>query len=131
MAASIPSMLEASLFHIAFATLLAHELDAVHKQEWKLLFVLRTMSNETARQAFVLLHVPLLATIFFLLGHPSDRVRLWTMVSLSVFIVAHAGLHWRLESRPEYAFTTTHSRILIYGPAVFALAHLGIVWTTR
>ena len=51
------------LFYLAFAGLVTHELDAVHKHEWRLLFVLRAMPDESARRAFILIHIPLFAAL--------------------------------------------------------------------
>ena len=116
------------IFYLALSTLLAHELDAVHKREWRLLFVLRNMPGERARRAFVLLHVPVVATLLWLAAYPSDAVQLWTRVGLDLFMVIHAGLHWRLSSHPKYEFRTAHSRLLIYGAAALALVHLALLW---
>ena len=112
------------LFYLAFATLVAHELDAVHKHEWRLLFVLRTMPDDSARRAFILIHIPLFAILFWLLAHPVERIQFWTMLSLDVFMMVHAGLHRRLFDRPKYEFHPTYSRFIIYGTAVLAAAHL-------
>lgn len=115
------------IFYLAFSTLLAHELDAVHKREWRLLFVLRAMPDESARRAFVLLHVPLVAVLLWLTAFPDETVRLWTIVSLDLFMVVHAGLHWRLSDHPKYAFHTAHSQLLIGGAAALALIHLSLL----
>ena len=116
------------VFALAFSALLAHELDAVHKREWRLLFVLRTMPDEPARRAFVLAHVPLVAVLLWLVVHPAEGVRFWTEVGLDGFMVLHAGLHLRLSNRTLYVFNTSHSRLLIFGAAALALAHLAILW---
>jgi hypothetical protein len=110
------------------SALLAHELDAVHKREWRLLFVLRGMAAEPARRAFVLLHVPLLALIIWLVAHPNEAVRFWSALALSLFAIVHAGLHWLLSGHPKYEFNTPHSRLFIYGAAGLALIHLALLW---
>lgn len=112
------------LFYLAFSSLVAHELDAVHKHEWRLLFVLRTMPDESARRAFILIHVPLFAVLLWLAAYPGAEVRYWTMLGLDVFMVVHAGLHWQLSSHTKYEFNTPHSRLMIYGAAALAAAHL-------
>lgn len=112
------------LFYLAFAALVTHELDAVHKREWRLLFILRALPDESARRAFILLHVPLVAVLLWLIAHPAQGVRFWTMIGLDVFMVVHAGLHWRLSGGPNYEFNTVHSRLIIYGTAALAAAHL-------
>ena len=116
------------LFYFAFSALLAHELDAVHEHEWRLLFVLRAMPDENARRAFVLLHVPVVALLLWLTASPSEEVRIGTTTGLDLFMVVHAGLHWRLSGHPKYEFRTAHSRLLIYGAAALALVHLALLW---
>ena len=116
------------LFYLAFSTLLAHELDAVHEHEWRLLYVLRTMPDESARRAFVLLHVPIIAILLWLAAYPSEMVQFWTKTSLDLFMIVHAGLHRRLSERPQYKLHAAHSRFLIYGAAALAPLHLALLW---
>ena len=73
--------------------------------------------------AFVLAHVPLLVVLLWLVSRDGPTA-LWTAATLDVFMVVHAGLHWRLSGRPEYEFSSVASRGLIYGTALVALAHL-------
>ena len=119
------------VFCLVFAGLLAHELDAVKRREWRLLFVLRRMPEDAARRAFVLLHVPLLAALLWLVSHPDASVRLAAFVALDVFAVVHAGLHHRLSRHASYEFRSGVSRALIGGPALLALVHLGLVALSR
>lgn len=112
------------LFYLAFAGLLSHELDAVHRREWRLLFVLRNMPDERARDTFILVHVPALLLLLWLLNHPDSAIRTSTMLALDGFIVIHAGLHWRLSSHSKYEFNSPISRLLIFGTAAVALIHL-------
>lgn len=72
----------AALFFLVVAGFIAHELDAVHRHEWRLLFVLRGMPDEAARRAFVLLHVPLFAVLLWLIAHPDAAVRFGTMLGV-------------------------------------------------
>ena len=113
----------AALFFLVVAGFIAHELDAVHKREWRLLFVLRGMPDEAARRAFVLLHVPLFAVLLWLIAHPDAAVRYGTMLGVDAFLVVHAVLHWRLSGHPKYQFHARHSRLLIFGTAVLAAVH--------
>lgn len=112
------------LFYLGLGMLLGHEMDAVHKHEWRLLFFLRAMPDERARDIFVLAHVPLVVALLWLIGHPSGDVRLWTVVALDAFLIVHAGMHWRLSDHPKYEFNTPVSRLLIYGAAVVGAVHL-------
>lgn len=115
------------IFQLAFATLVTHELDAVHKREWRLLFILHKLPEERARRAFILIHVPLFAVLFWLITHPHGAVRLGSRVGLDLFMIVHAGLHWRLSNHLKYMFKTAYSRLLIYGAAVLGLVHLSLV----
>lgn len=87
------------------------------------------MADEPARRAFVLLHVPLVVMSLWLLAHPGEGVRLGSVLGLDLFAIVHAALHRRLSGHPQYAFNTPHSRLLIYGAAGLAAAHLlTLVW---
>jgi hypothetical protein len=119
------------VFYLAFSTFLAHEMDAVHKREWRLLFVLRRISERTARRAFVFAHAPLGALLLWLAAHPDASVRLWATGGFDVFLVLHAGWHSRLAGRPENGFVTTPSWVLIYGAAVLGGLHLVVLWASR
>lgn len=121
----------AFLFYVVFAGFIAHELDAVHKREWRLLFVLRKMADEPARRTFVLLHVPLFALLLWLTAHSNATVRFWTMWGIDAFLIVHAGLHWRLSRHPKYEFNTTLSRLIIFSTAALAAAHLLVLVITR
>ncbi|MEM7735942.1 MAG: DUF6713 family protein [Deinococcota bacterium] len=112
------------VFYLAFAGLITHELDAIHKHEWRILFVLRTMPDDRARASFVLLHVPLLAVLMIITAYPAPNMQLWARAALSLFMVIHAGLHTRLAKTPKYEFHTPLSRGLIYGTAAAALVYL-------
>ena len=118
------------LFYVAFSGLVAHELDAVHKREWRLLFVLRRLPDGSARRAFVLVHVPLLAVLLWLAAYPGAGVRYWTMLGLDLFMVVHAGLHGRLSGHAKNEFNTPHSRLIIYGTAALAAGHLIVLFLT-
>ncbi|WP_425461079.1 DUF6713 family protein [Gracilimonas mengyeensis] len=93
-------------FYIALSGFIAHELDAVHKKEWRLLFVLRNMEEYKARSLFIILHVPLFSVLFWLVTHPDASIKFWSVIGLDVFLIIHAGLHWRLSSHPDYDFNT-------------------------
>ena len=114
-------------FLAAFSMLLAHELDAVHKHEWRLLPVLKGLPEDRARSVFIAIHVPAVAALLWLIGHPGDSVRFQTKLWLDVFMVSHAGLHFALSSHPKYEFHTALSRSLIYGCAATAAIHLGLL----
>ena len=112
------------LFYLAVAGLITHELDAVHRREWRLLYLLRGWPDGSARRAFILLHVPLLAVVLWVAAHPDDGIRFRTMLALDLFMVLHSALHWRLRHDPRYEFHSMSSRLLIFGTAAVAAVHL-------
>jgi len=112
------------VFYLMLATLFTHELDAVVQAEWRLLYVLRALPSADGQFWFVLLHVPLFAGLLCLLTHEAWRVRQLTRLSLAVFAVIHAGLHYRLSAEPLYTFTSPLSLALIYGAAALAILFL-------
>lgn len=116
-----------ALFWLGFSLLLAHELDAVRAREWRLLFVLRRMPETRAQDAFVVAHVPLVAALLWLLTSPSPEVRLYSQIASDLFLIVHAGLHWRLRKHPLYDFHSGISRALIFGAAAVGAAHLSIL----
>ena len=63
------------LFFIGLSLLLCHELDAVAQAEWRLLPVLRTLTDASAYPIFVWLHVPLFALVLWWTGSTSLPVR--------------------------------------------------------
>ncbi|MEM8486571.1 MAG: DUF6713 family protein [Bacteroidota bacterium] len=118
------------VYYLVVSLLLTHELDAVHKHEWRLLFYLRNLEESAARQAFILLHIPLLVLLLWLSTHSQETVRFATVVGIDVFAIIHAGLHARLSGHPAYAFHPTYSKLLIYGAAVFSAIHMALLTFT-
>ncbi len=105
--------------------LVSHELDAVAQHEWRLLYVLRSLPESIAQDAFVLLHVPLVAVLAWLGWHREPAVRAGSRLALAAFTIVHAGLHWRLSDDPLYTFHSATSVALIYGTIVPAVVVLG------
>jgi hypothetical protein len=111
------------LFTLGLALLFSHELDAVRQHEWRLLFVLRHMPEDTAAQAFIAIHVPFFFLILLAVG-ASGEVGFWSRAVISAFLVVHAGLHWSLRDRPKCNFNSGLSRGLIYGAAFVGVLHI-------
>ncbi len=121
---SIPNGVSDFLFFTAVSGLLLHEMDAIDKKEWRLLFVLRRLPDEGALPWFVLLHLPLFVALLALVAAaPSTAIR-WVEAAVDTFLIVHAGLHERLSARGEYSFANSFSRWLIWGAAGFGAAHL-------
>ncbi|MBE9158775.1 hypothetical protein IQ265_18330 [Nodosilinea sp. LEGE 06152] len=119
------------LFYLGFATLMAHELDAMTQAEWRLLFVLRRLPEATAETAFVLVHIPLVAGLLWLTNSEALGVRRWSRLAIAAFLVIHAALHKRLDHHPLYSFDSALSVGLIYGGGLLGLLYLGVVFASR
>ena len=111
------------LFFTAVSLLLLHEMDAIDKKEWRLLFVLRRLPDEGALRWFVLLHLPLLVALLALVASADSTTVRWIEGGVDMFLVAHAGLHERLGSRGEAAFSNPFSRSLIWSAALLGALH--------
>mgnify|MGYP001823855506 CR=1 FL=1 len=116
------------LFFIGISLLLCHELDAVAQAEWRLLPVLRTLTDASAYPIFVWLHVPLFALVLWWTGSTSLPVRRRAQLVIDAFVVIHAGLHTALRSHEDYTFHSTLSMDCIYGAAVIGAVHALFTW---
>lgn len=115
------------LFYLGFATLMAHELDAMTQAEWRLLFILRDLPDAAAEVAFVLVHIPLVAALLWVTNSEAVRVKYWSRFALAAFLTIHAGLHKRLDHHPFYTFDSSLSLGLIYGAGALGLLYLLLV----
>lgn len=106
------------LFTTVVTWLVIHELDAIHRHEWRFFFASVPVTDETAFRIFTALHVPALLIVFLFVQHPAFQQ------GFDVFAVAHAGAHLALRDHPKLDFETWFSRVWIYGGAVLGAVHL-------
>lgn len=119
------------LFNLGLATLSTHELDAVTQSEWHLLYILNNLPETIAANTFVVAHVPLFTIIFWLGFNENLKVRKWTRIIFSLFLIIHAGLHKALENHPLYTFNSLISKCLIFGAGLIGLLYLiPLIWET-
>lgn len=118
------------IFNLGFATLITHELDAMTQSEWKLLFILKNLPEQIAPSVFVIIHIPLIATLLWLTNNKSEVIKNWSRIALSVFLIIHSGLHKLLENSPNYTFNSTLSLGLIYGGGLLGLIYLILVFVS-
>lgn len=114
-------------FYLGLSFIATHELDAVTQQEWRMLYVLRSLAEPLARDLFVALHVPLFAVLVWITHHPSPRWREASRVALMAFLVVHVGLHWRLSDHALYSFHSPLSWALILGGGLCGLIYLALL----
>lgn len=113
---------------IGFGLLATHELDAMTQSEWRLLYVLRDLPEQLARDLFVILHVPLFALIAALLWHHDEKIRSRSRSLFAMFLVIHVGLHYRLSDHPLYQFNSALSQLLIFAAGLTGLLYLITYW---
>jgi len=115
------------LFVLILSFLVAHELDAVHQHEWRILPVLETLSDDVGRSVFVGGHVPLFAALIVLGLMGSPVVRRRTQGALAAFMVIHIGLHVRWERPGLCTFDDGLSRLWILGGGILGIVYLAEV----
>ncbi len=113
------------LTQLMLAVLFTHELDAMTQSEWRLLYVLRSLTDEQGRWWFVAIHIPLFWALIAFTHHANDNLQRASRVGLAVFCIVHALLHWRLASDPLSTFSAPLSWSLILGAAVLGVMYLG------
>lgn len=101
-------------FLLGFCFLLAHELDAVRAEEWRILPVLSRMGDEAGYHAFTVLHIPLYALLLWGLfgGGTTNR---GLIIALDTFFVIHLLLHLLLRDLPGNRFGSRFSKVLFWG----------------
>lgn len=120
-----------AVFAVGLALLIGHELDAVAHHEWRLLPMLDLLSDDLGRVVFVLCHVPLLAVLFWLTGHRSERLRHRSRLGVDFFLILHGGLHVLYSGHESYAFDAPVSILLIFGGSAIGLVHVVLMMRRR
>ena len=119
-----------TIFNLGFATIITHELDAMTQSEWRILFILRNLPEKTASDAFVILHVPLIAVLLWLTNNKYEIIKNWSRIALCGFLVIHSELHKLLENSPNYTFNSNLSLGLIYSAGLFGFVYLILVFVS-
>lgn len=115
------------VFYFGVAFLLTHEMDAVINVEWRLLFHLRNLDDAIASYWFVALHFPIFLAFIYFTRHPMQRVRDTFRLLVSIFLIVHSVLHFRLSSHPQYHFDSLISNIYIYAAGTLGFVYLLMV----
>jgi hypothetical protein len=117
-------LLERPFFLISFATLIAHEMDAVREREWRVLFPFNRIRNDgAAHVAFTGAHVPVIAALLLSLARPSSTAER-VATCLSTFSVGHALIHAVFRWNDWVGFKSFFSKTLIFGSAAAGILDL-------
>jgi hypothetical protein len=120
-------MTEYILFVVIISLLLLHEMDAIRAREWKMFIVLKDMSEETAYKVFLFIHFPLYIAAFYVLCNESMQSGYILKVSIDIFLIGHAILHYGFRNHNSNGFSAYYSKAIIYSLFALALAHLCIL----
>jgi len=113
-----------SLFFVGVSLLLMHEMDAIDKEEWRLMFVLRKLPRERALRWFITLHFPIFVGLLFLVAAGPSATTRWVEGGVDLFLIVHAVLHENLSRTGDESFANSYSHTVILSAAAFAVAHL-------
>mgnify|MGYP001812129659 CR=1 FL=1 len=109
---------EDALFYLGLALLFTHELDAMPNHEWRVLPILRSLSDSAGEMAFLIAHVPIFAVAIAFIASLDVRTRSLARAIASGFLIVHAFLHYLFSGHSAYEFSSALSTILIFGAAV-------------
>jgi hypothetical protein len=85
-------------------------MDAIRAKEWKMIVVLKNMSEEAAYRVFALIHIPLYVAVIFVLFH-GDAVASYVLkMVIDVFLLGHAIIHYSFRKHSDNGFKTWFSK---------------------
>jgi hypothetical protein len=106
------------LFYCASVFILLHEMDAVHKKEWRIFPGLNRLDDEMGYRVFTWAHVPLYLLFFWGIWGQHGAQQ-GVMIGMDIFYLAHLGAHILLRNHPKNLFRGFTSWAFIVGAAVF------------
>ncbi len=109
--------MKSACFYLGLALLFTHELDSMPNHEWRVLPVLRSLSDSAGETAFIIAHVPVFALTIAYVASLNLRTRRLARDVGSGFFIVHAILHALFSGHPDYEFSSLLSSTLIYGAA--------------
>jgi hypothetical protein len=112
------------LFNAGIATLFTHELDAMLRSEWHLLFILGDLPSEEASWWFIYLHLPMFLAALYLGNARLEVVRRTFRLLCCGFLPIHALLHYSLSDNPLYQFHHILSELLIYTAGILGAIYV-------
>lgn len=123
MASTPPRTANRLLYWLAFSLLVAHEMDAMIRHEWRLLPGFSAIADDAlARDVFTLVHIPVFATLLWLCAKPGTGLKVQRGVD--VFLVLHAVAHAALSGHALYEFVPPVETITVFGAGIFGAADL-------
>lgn len=112
-----------ALFIVNLSLLAVHELDAVHKAEWRMIFPFSRLSDPAAFRLFTAAHIPLFIALLALFTVRADPDWAWTVFAFDGFLVLHLALHLAFLKHPQNGFANGFSFTLIGALACGGATH--------
>ena len=110
-------------FYSGLSLLIVHEMDAIHNREWRMFYGLSKLNDTQGYQIFGLLHIPLLACIFWILLAAPETIVGYLQLGLDVFFMIHFFLHLLFLKHRNNGFKSIFSWSLISGLFILGLLH--------
>jgi hypothetical protein len=114
------------VFNVVFGPSTTHELDAVHRHEWRVLPLTRWMSEHVGMSTFIPIHVPLFAGLASVCWAADPSRRRSARRVFSSFSLVHVGLHWLFRIDRNYEFRGFVSNGLILGAGLAGALFLAL-----
>lgn len=118
------TILKKAIFYLGLGALFTHEMDAMLNHEWRLLPLTGWLPDPAGMITFQILHVPLAALLIAWVASQAASVRKRARLLISAFLVIHGGLHILFSSNPNYEFSGTMSKLLIYSASLLGGGYL-------
>lgn len=115
--------MKSTSFYLGLALLFTHELDSMPNHEWRVLPLLRSLSDTVGETVFIVAHVPIFMLTIAYVASVNARTRKLARDVASGFFIAHAVLHALFSEHPDYEFASSLSTLLIYGAGVCGAAY--------
>lgn len=110
-------------FYLGLALLFTHELDSMPNHEWRVLPLLRSLSESLGETVFIIAHIPIFALTIAYVASLNLRTRKLARDIACGFLIVHAALHLLFSGHSAYEFSSALSSLLIYGAAICGLAY--------
>ena len=116
------------VFYLGFGTLFSHELDSMLNHEWRVIPIIRTLSDETGAMVFVVAHIPIFALLVAWVSSKNPKTRRTTRIGIGLFLVLHGLLHILFKDHSAYEFSSMLSNVLIFGGSILGVTYLALEW---
>jgi hypothetical protein len=115
-------------FYLGFGTLLAHELDSMVNHEWRVIPIIRLLSDQMGMIVFIAAHIPIFALLVALVSNKNSKTRRITRIAIGLFLLFHGLLHIVFKNHPAYEFSNVFSHFLIFGGSTLGVIYLILEW---